>query len=439
MKVTAEVYLNELINRNLIQVVRMSVNVRVVECRVHDLMRELAIRNVKEQNFFRTHDIEDPLSSSTSNSSLFSSKCHQQSIYSDMERYAFVEHNTPYLRSLLFFNFGHEICRISQLDFIGKRFKLLRVLDLDGVKVESLPSIVGTLIHLRYLGLRHTGLKLLPLSIGNLRSLQTLDDNNLKQVPNVIWKIQNMRYIYMEGQKYDIPLKIDTLENLQVLSGITLKQWIQNNSSKLTCLGKLKLEGRYELVEGVEFWKSISKLRVLKSLYLKASEESSFPSLAMDSCLYLYKLDIKGHMQKLSETFQYPLNLSQLTLDSCRLDCDPMPILEKLPKLLTLRLRAESYLGTEMHVSANGFPQLKVLQLFELSKVIKLNIENGAIPWLMQLHCQFSTRISGVDKLSNLVEVKIVIDSMIPSFSPFARFLSTYRSRKYHLYWDHSW
>ena len=209
------------------------------------------------------------------------------------------------------------------------------MLDLEGVKIESLSSIVGKLIHLRYLGLRNTGLKLLPLYIGNLRSLQTLDVNNLKQVPNVIWKIQNMRYLYMEGQEDDIPLQIDTLENLQVLSGITFKQWIQTDSSKLTCLGKLKLEGRCE----VEFSKSIAKLCGLKSLYLKTSYESSIPSLAMDSCLYLSKLDIKGHMQKLYKTFQFPPNLSQLTLETSRLDCDPMPILEKLPKLLTLRLR----------------------------------------------------------------------------------------------------
>ncbi|CBI37925.3 unnamed protein product, partial [Vitis vinifera] len=38
MKDVAEVYLNELINRNLILVVRMSVNARVTKCRVHDLV-----------------------------------------------------------------------------------------------------------------------------------------------------------------------------------------------------------------------------------------------------------------------------------------------------------------------------------------------------------------------------------------------------------------
>ncbi|XP_010647709.1 putative disease resistance RPP13-like protein 3 [Vitis vinifera] len=84
MKDMAEVCLNELINRNLIQVVRMSVNARVMECRVHDLVRELAIEKAKEQNFIGTN-IADPLSPSTS-LSLFSPKSRRRSIYSEFER-----------------------------------------------------------------------------------------------------------------------------------------------------------------------------------------------------------------------------------------------------------------------------------------------------------------------------------------------------------------
>ena len=71
-------------------------------------------------------------------------------------------------------------------------------------------------------------------------------------------------------------------------------------------------------------------------------------------------------MQKLPEIIEFSPNLTQLTLEASRLNRDPMVVLEKLPKLLTLRLRAKSYLGKEMHVSANGFPQLKVLQLSKL-------------------------------------------------------------------------
>ena len=77
----------------------------------------------------------------------------------------------------------------------GRCFKVLRVLDLEGWEIESLPSIVGTLIHLRYLRLMHYGLKMLPPSIGNL----------------MIWKMKNLRYLYIEGQEDDAPLQIDTL------------------------------------------------------------------------------------------------------------------------------------------------------------------------------------------------------------------------------------
>ena len=165
MKDTTQVYLNESINRNLIQVARMSANARVMACRVHDLVQKLAIEKAKEQNFIGTN-VGDPPSPSTS-----SSKSSRRSIYSDIERYASIEHLTPYLPSLLFFNLGYGTCRISQLDFIAKCCKVLRVLDLEGLEIECLPSIIGELIHLRYLGLRHTGLKMLQPFIGNLRSL----------------------------------------------------------------------------------------------------------------------------------------------------------------------------------------------------------------------------------------------------------------------------
>ena len=114
-------------------------------------------------------------------------------------------------------------------------------------------------------------------------------------------------------------------------------------------------------------------------------------------------------MQKFPEIHEFSQSLTQLTLEASRLDCDHMVFLEKLPKLLTLRLRAKSYLGKEMHVFANGFPQLKVLQLFELRELNKLNIEKGSMPWLMQLQLYFETKFSGLDELQNLVEVKIAV------------------------------
>ena len=431
MKSMAEDSLDELIQRNLIQVVRISVNARVMECRVHYYVRDLAIRKAKEQNFIGTN--ADPLSASTS-SSLSSYKSRRQSIYSDFERYAAIEHSTPYLRSLLFFNLGHGTSRTLQLEFIGKCFKVLRVLDLEGLEIKSLPSIVGKLIHLRYLGLRLMGVKMLPSSIGNLRSLQTLDVKNLKQVPNVIRKMINLRYVYIEGQEDDVPLKIDTLQNLRILSGISFKQWSQNDSSKLTCLEKLKLEARCD-IEREEFSNSIARLLNLTSLYLKASEESIIPAgLIMNSWLKLSKLEIKGRML-LSEAGQFPPNLIQLTLEASKLNYDVVPILGELPKLLNLRLRAESYLGEEMHVSASRFVRLKVLQIDELTGLTRLKIDEGALPWLKQLQAYYGTKILGINNLLNLVDSRVLIERdhlLVPIQMP-------YPNSPIHFPWDCAW
>ena len=146
----------------------------------------------------------------------------------------------------------------------------------------------------------------------------------------------------------------------------------------------------------------------IKSLYLKASDESSIPSLAMNSCLQLSTLDIKGRMQKLSRIVEFSPNLTQLTLEASRLDRDPMFVLEKQPNLLILRLRTNSYLGKKMQVSTNGFPRLKVLQLSKLEGLLKLNIGQGTIPWLMQLQIHKRVNILGFNGLLNLLELNIM-------------------------------
>lgn len=105
---------------------------------------------------------------------------HSYGVYSDFDRYAATKHSTPHLRTLLFFKLDSGSCGMPQVHFISKCFKLLRVLDFEGIEIGSLPSSFGKLTHLRYLGLRGTGLETLPTSIGNLRSLQTMDTSCLK-------------------------------------------------------------------------------------------------------------------------------------------------------------------------------------------------------------------------------------------------------------------
>ena len=162
----------------------------------------------------------------------------------------------------------------------------------------------------------------------------------------------------------------------------------------------------------VEFSNSIAKLENLRSLYLEAYPPG-MPSFVMNSWLHLSKLQIKGRIPQLPHARQFPPSLTQLTLEETELDYDPMAILEKLQKLLTLRLRKDSYLGEEMQVSAHGFPRLKVIQLFGLNRTRRLNIEKGGMSKLTQLQVFESVLdINGLSKLLLLQKVDVITTSL---------------------------
>ncbi|KAL6313135.1 hypothetical protein AAG906_019605 [Vitis piasezkii] len=348
MEDTAEHYLNELINRNLVQVVSVSVNERVTRCRIHDLVRDLCIKKAKEQNFFEIKN--DIVSPSSTSSSLPSTKSRRLGIYLDFKRYASKQNSTSYVRSLLFFRY-----QPLSSNFIYKYFKLLRVLDLEAVGIISQPNSLGKLIHLRYLTLNMhlKGTRICPYLLsfsGKLKGLQTL-------------------------------------------------------GLELTSLRKLKIKVDDSTMS--EFSNSIAKLENLRSLYLKASHFSGVPSFDMSSLLHLSKL----HMERsIGQLHEFPPNLTQLTLEDTELDYDPMVILEKLPKLLTLRLRMWSYRGWEMQVSADGFPQLKILQLSDLYGPTKLLIiEKGGMSNLTQLQIFRSVLdIYGLGELLHLKRIDVI-------------------------------
>ena len=402
---TAEDYLNELINRNLVQVVSVSVNERVTRCRIHDLVRDLCIKKAKEQNFFEIKN--DIVSPSSTSSSLPSTKSRRLGIYLDFKRYASKQNSTSYVRSLLFFG-----DRPLSSNFIYKYFKLLRVLDLEAVGIISQPNSLGKLVHLRYLTLKRVenfNDPYLLSFLGKLKGLQTLGVEFSTEVPILIQKMENLRYLFLSYyKKVGKPLQIDTLRNLQTLSGIYFSDWQQNDTSEFTSLRKLKIE--VDDVTVAEFSNSIAKLANLRSLYLEAVSPNFIPCFVMNSWLHLSKLLLKGSIPMLPKADEFPPSLTQLTLENIRLGHGHMMILEKLPKLLIFRLRRMSkYLEEEMQVSADGFPQLKILQLSGLRTSPRLLIINkGGMPKLTHLQifeCYFN--IDGLGELLHLRKVDV--------------------------------
>jgi len=419
----AQKYLNELIGRCMIQVGTKSSLGRVKTIRIHDLLRELSVTKGKEEYF-------GDMAGSSSTSQLTKSRRH--SIHSCHERYDFLKHIADYSRSLLFFNreYNADIdkkvwIRLSfmqekKLNFIYTEFKLLRVLELDGVRVVSLPSTIGDLIQLRYLGLRKTNLEgKLPLSIGNLLNLQTLDLRYccfLKKIPNVIWKLVNLRHLLLYTP-FDSPdsghLRLDTLTNLQSLPYIEAGNWISDgglaNMTNLRQLGVNGLSG--QMVNSV--LSTIQGLHNLHSLSLSLqSEEDEFPIfMQLSQCTQLQKLSLNGKIKKLPDPHEFPPNLLKLTLHNSHLQKESIAKLERLPKLKMLVLGKKAYNWAELSFSAEGFSQLHVLRLTLLKELEEWKVEEKAMPMLEYMvidRCEKLRKIpEGLKDIASLKKLKI--------------------------------
>ncbi|XP_027124454.1 disease resistance protein RPP8-like [Coffea arabica] len=393
-----------LCSRNIVRVAEMTVDERIKSCRVHDLVRELAIRKAKDEIFFQIHDTRDDE---------ISAKSRYLAVHSLPWVKNYFGSSTPPLRSLLFFNIRIYEENIS-LRF--KSFRKLRILDLENVEMYSnLPKEIGEVRLLRYLGLRGklsimhrfkiahpVGLRItsstrLPHSFGRLRNLQTLDIRTHATVivPNFIWKLESLRHLYAYDMECDVPLKIEGLRNLQTLSGIRFDDIMHNNMLTLTSLQKLGIwvDDRSEIDK---LCMHLSEVGSLTTLHLYSTRGRGRPTLAGLSKLHhVTELKLSGLWLMLPPDF--PPNLSRLALKHTHLTDDPMPVLEKLGRLSFLKMK-DAYDGRQLIISRHGFHQLKFLELSRLNHLDEIKAEKGALP---QLLCM---RIRNCGRLRKLPE-----------------------------------
>ncbi|ERM96999.1 hypothetical protein AMTR_s00074p00193280 [Amborella trichopoda] len=178
MEEVGEVYMKELIDRNLIQVAYLSGSQKIRACRVHDVMRNLALSIAEKENFgaILTGESKE-LNDRTRRLSMHKCHAHIQVLTRKL-----------YVRSLLTVSMEQFPHSTSSILSNLSNARLLRVLDLGGVSCQKLPSEIGSLIHLRYLGLRNNMIRELPKSLQNLRRLETLDarGGGLESVSNEI-------------------------------------------------------------------------------------------------------------------------------------------------------------------------------------------------------------------------------------------------------------
>ncbi|XP_058114670.1 disease resistance protein RPP13-like isoform X1 [Magnolia sinica] len=418
-----EDYLKELVQRSMIQLAQRSSSGGIKSCRIHDLFRDLSISKAKEDDFLQVHG-ENVATLSTSTARRLAIHRNASSEHTSLKS------SIPHLRSLMIHT--QVVVRLGrkQEKFPRRGLNLLRVLDLHKVAIEELPSEIGALIHLKYLGCTNTCLKSLPSSIGNLHNLQTLNITShdyVISVPKEIEKMKELRHFQVKSASddghYIFRCEIEghpwlgLIRNLQTLTCVEAGEWMENCLEKLTNLRKLgiclDLGGLYDKLLS----ESILKLDCLQSLtvmqYQYPSPESSISILNLNipasesyirilnlnmpftRFLLLSKLRLEGKLDKLPE---FPENLTKLTLVYSSLEKDPLPQLKKLPKLRVLRLLWSSYWGNKLVFASQGFCRLESLHLEGLRKLEDCTVKKRALPNLLHLRINYCQQLKKLPK-----------------------------------------
>ncbi|KAH6786492.1 hypothetical protein C2S52_006044 [Perilla frutescens var. hirtella] len=393
----AERYLAELAQRCMVQVSVKETAGGFKNCRLHDLMRDLCITKAQRENFTRVID-------SRRESHASSSKRRRISVYLEpnvADNGVVSSSEYHHIRSAFFYanDSGEEVLLRVKSDLCS--FKLLRVVYLHGFRsLHDLPKAIGDLIHLKYLSLSASQFKKLPSSLGKLIYLQTLDlevDKSLElEIPNVIWKMEQLRHLYLPAnfQTEDgAKLRLDGLDNLETLVNFNTSLCDVKDLDRLSNLRKLRAAVKDKLdddLPSILKFISFTKNQLKRSsLFISCSKFCSDEELnllrTLLGCHRLHKLSICGHIAKLPEHYHFSSSIAKIAFKASQLDDDPMATLEKLPKLSSLTLYECTYMGEEMVCLSGGFPRLLYLKLWGLPKLKMWRIDEGAMPKLTRL------------------------------------------------------
>ncbi|KAH6778825.1 hypothetical protein C2S52_010062 [Perilla frutescens var. hirtella] len=271
-------------------------------------------------------------------------------------------------------------------------FEQLKILDMEGFGLKILPETVGELTELIYLGLRNNCVQELPHSLGRLKKLEVLDiaQNFMVAVPDIIWEMDSLKHLYMSDIICQNPLKIYALRNLQTLTYISVDNWTYELSGlkMMTALRRLGIEEVDKNTDVSKLFASLAELDIKCydfSLILRGFRFRSLPSL--DGLGILHNVDqlkLEGRLTKLPTANNFPPNIHYLSLVNSCLDEDPMPILEKLPKLRCLHLQ-NAYTGQQMVISFYGLRELQELVFEELWHLRNLQVGQYALGSLSRL------------------------------------------------------
>ncbi|KAE9450107.1 hypothetical protein C3L33_17993, partial [Rhododendron williamsianum] len=400
----ASLQLDELIQRNLIQVARVGKDGEVETCRILGPMRVFGVRRSEQDLVSVVHSLGSRAMPERTRRLFLQAERSS----SNNNMIAVEKPKLSGLCSLLAFEESK-----NQIPFKipASSFKLLCVLELQQVPDDTLPKAVGDLVLLHYLGLRRTRLKELPISLKNLGRLQTLDirDTSVRDLPPGLEVLNMLKHLLLAGsfsnEVVSVETKIEVLKHLLTLAGVKLTEDIAEQLQHLSQLQKLSV-GEVRSNHSKSLSKSIDKMEYLGSLTIKCFPGEKIQILSSTPLDCLEKLRVGGQVENLLDWVRKKNSLKYLYMWDCMLTEDPLSALKDLPNLVVLSL-CNAYEGEQIQVDAIGFPKLKKLSILRC-KMLKrwTTIKEGALKELETLTIAYCPNLTvlpiGLEKLKSL-------------------------------------
>lgn len=345
----AESYLDALIDRSLVQAGTRRTDGGIKTCRIHDLIRDLCIREAKSENFMWA-------ASKISGTSAIVSKCKPRrlSVHHHTSRTVLSKNWEPSsIRAFLSFESQNSFVTSGFWKKLYTEYKLLRVLDLGAsIKIETVPNDIDDLMNLRYLRLFLSALYI-PESIYNLRNLQMLfvEGNTTLNIPiGALLKLQCLQQLILGKsctRLYGNPANMlpkKQLKSLRVLSSIYPDNDFESAVMKGLCPDLRKLSVCSSYANSWSLKNFFTGLPDLQSIKISFSD-----------------VDVHRDIFKGVTESQLPSTLTKITLKSSEWSQDALNMLGKFPNLHILKLVDVKY--PELTPTKGSFPRLHTLHL----------------------------------------------------------------------------
>lgn len=409
----ADSYLNELVYRNMLQVILWNPFGRPKAFKMHDVIWEIALSVSKLERFCDVYNDDSDGDDAAETIENYGSRhlCIQKEMTPDSIR-------ATNLHSLL-------VCSSAKhkMDLLPS-LKLLRALDLEDSAISKLPDCLVTMFNLKYLNLSKTQVKELPKDFHKLINLETLNTKHSKieELPPGMWKLQKLRYLitfrrndghdsnwnYVLGTRV-VP-KIWQLKDLQVMDSFNAEAELIKNLGNMTQLTRISLV-MVRREHGRDLCDSLNKIRRLRFLSITSIHEEE--PLEIDDLIAtasIEKLFLAGKLERVPIWFNTLQNLTYLGLRGSQLQENAILSIQTLPRLVWLSFY-NAYMGPRL-CFAQGFQNLKILEIVQMKHLTEVVIEDGAMFELQKLYIRACRGLEsvpkGIENLINLQELHLI-------------------------------